>query len=249
MAEKILVVANETVGGQAVIDAVRRHAEKGEVEVTVICPQNQPRHGYVVYDEGVRAAAENRLKTTLAQLNEAGIHAEGDLMDPDPYAATMDAVAEYEPDVIIISTHPETRSGWMRRDLVSRVQADTGLPVEHVVVDLDREREHATHVLVVANRTVSGGPLIELLKQKAAAARTSSRSSCRRARTTADAEAHERLAHTLHLLEEAGPQGRRPGDAPRPVHLDPERAAVLQRGRDRDLHASPTRNRAGCAPT
>ncbi len=70
---RILVVANETVGGLALIDAVRRHAERAHEQmrpfhVTVVCPQNRPRHGYVVYDESVRAAAQNRLETTLAQL-------------------------------------------------------------------------------------------------------------------------------------------------------------------------------------
>jgi hypothetical protein len=204
MAEKILVVANETVGGQAVIDAVRRHAEKGEVEVTVVCPQNQPKHGYVVYDEGVRAAAENRLKTTIAQLQEVGIKADGELLDPDPYAATMDAVSIYSPDVIIISTHPETRSGWMRRDLVSRVEADTGLPVEHVVVDLDRDREQARHVLVVANQTVGGGPLLDLLKKKAQSGPHTFTVILPQSEEAAGSEAHERLAHTLHVLEEAG---------------------------------------------
>ena len=48
--KRILVVANETVAGRPLIDAVKRHAEQGEVEVHVICPQNQPKHGYVIYE-------------------------------------------------------------------------------------------------------------------------------------------------------------------------------------------------------
>ena len=165
---RILVVANETVGGRALIEAVKAHAERGPVSVRVVCPQNQPRHGYVVYDETVRSAAENRLSTTLAQLREIGIEATGDVMDPDPYSAVMDALGEEPADEIIISTHPETRSGWLRRDLVDRVRDASGLPVEHVVVDLDADREDVTHTLVVANRTVGGEPLIGLLKGKAA---------------------------------------------------------------------------------
>ena len=202
----LLVVANETVGGQALIDAVRAHAEKGDTAVFVICPQNQPRHGYVVYDEGVRDAAENRLQTTLAQLREAGIEATGQLADADPYAATMDAVDEHNADRIIISTHPETRSGWLRRDLVSRVEADTGLPVEHVVVDLDRDREQATHVLVVANQTVGGRPLIDALKSKAARGAHTFTVICPQSEAEGGTAAHERLAHTLKMLEDEGLQ-------------------------------------------
>src|SRR5919202_342031 len=168
---RILVVANETVGGRALIDAVKECAEeahsRGEpFHVTVVCPQNQPRSGYVIYDESVRTAAENRLATTLAQLREVGIDASGEIMDPDPYSATMDAIGAYGADEIIISTYPGTRSGWLRRDLVDRVRDDSGLPVKHVVVDPDAERQHVKRTLVVANQTVGGGPLIDLLKRK-----------------------------------------------------------------------------------
>ena len=162
----LLVVANETVGGTALIDAVKQRAEGGEVKVTVICPQNDPRGGWVIYDDAARGADENRLQTTLAQLREVGIDADGEVMDPDPYAATMDAIHAYSPDEVIISTHPETRSGWMRKDLPSRVEDDSGLPVEHVVVDLVAEREDAVRTLVVANQTVDSDPLHDRIVER-----------------------------------------------------------------------------------
>src|SRR3989440_5304219 len=120
---RILVVANETVGGRALLDAVVGLADKARSEgreptAVVVCPQNQPKRGLVVYDETVREAAENRLQTTVAQLREVGIEATGEIMDPDPYAATMDAFHTYGADCILISTHPDTRSGWLRRDLI-----------------------------------------------------------------------------------------------------------------------------------
>ncbi len=36
---------------------------------------------------------------------------------------------------MIVSTYPQQRSGWLRRDLVERLRRDTGLPVEHVIVE------------------------------------------------------------------------------------------------------------------
>ena len=51
----------------------------------------------------------------------------------------MDAVAERRPDEIIVSTHPAISSGWLRRDLVERIRNASGLPVEHVVVDIEQE--------------------------------------------------------------------------------------------------------------
>lgn len=169
MARRVLVVANETHGGRNLVDAIRARHEAGDAEFVVIAPQNRPHSGYVIYDEAVRDAARSRVDATIGALREHEIVAVGDVMDPDPYSATLDAVREYRIDEIIISTHPETRSGWMRRDLVERIHDATGLPVQHVVVDLAADRDETTHTLVVANHTARGEPLFEELRRRAAA--------------------------------------------------------------------------------
>jgi hypothetical protein len=203
--KRLLVVANETVAGKPLIDAVKRHAAGDEVLVHVISPQNQPKHGYVVYDEHTRDAAQNRLDITLALLREEGIEADGEVMDPDPYAAVMDALGEQDYDEIILSTHPETRSGWLRQGLVDRLKRATRRPVEHVVVDLDTERDDVKRTLVVANETVDSRPLLDALKRKA------SEGPRRFIVIAPDSsengegdEAHERLARTLRELSDAG---------------------------------------------
>jgi nucleotide-binding universal stress UspA family protein len=205
----ILVVANETLGGRTLIDAVRRRAEEAHTRnepfrVCVVCPQNQPKSGYVIYDESVRSAAENRLQTTLAQLREIGIEAEGEVMDPDPFAATQDAVEHFDADEIIISTHPETRSGWLRKHLVDRVKSEIGLPVEHVVVDLDAERADTRRVLVVANQTVGGDPLIQKLKEEAAESPATFVVILPQGEAGEHGDAHQRLAQTLERLQSEG---------------------------------------------
>jgi hypothetical protein len=205
----ILVVANETVGGHALIDAVKKRAEEAHsrnepFKVCVVCPQNQPKSGYVIYDESVRSAADNRLQTTLAQLREIGIDAEGEVMDPDPFAATLDAVDHFAADEIIISTHPETRSGWLRKHLVDRVKDATGLPVEHVVVDLDEERAGVRRVLVVANQTVGGKPLIDKLKAEAGETPSTFVVILPQGEEGEHGDAHERLAKTLERLNSEG---------------------------------------------
>jgi hypothetical protein len=95
-----------------------------------------------------------------------GIRAIGEVGDPDPYTATIDAIREYHPEEIIISTYPETRSGWMRRDLIERVREATGLEVTHIVNDIDSEGLPFHVTLAVANRTASGDELLETLKAK-----------------------------------------------------------------------------------
>src|SRR5215204_4018530 len=206
--KRVLVVANETVAGQPLIDAVRRRAEGEQLRAHVISPQNQPKHGYVIYDEHVRDAAQNRLEMTLALLREAGIEADGEVMDPDPYSAVMDALGEQDYDQIILSTHPETRSGWLRQGLVDRVQRAARRPVEHVVVDLDAARDDVKRTLVVANQTIGTPELLESLKRKAEHGRHRFIVICPQAADNGNGEgsgdAAARLARTLKELEDAG---------------------------------------------
>jgi hypothetical protein len=205
---RILVVANETVAGSDLIEAVKRRAEEGPVAVHVVCPQNQPKHGGVIYEDETLAAAENRLQLTLTLLREAGIEADGEVLDPDPYEAAMDALREAAYHEIIVSTHPETRSGWLRQGLPDRLARDSGLPVEHVVVDVDAELEDEAvrHTLVVANQTVGGRDLLELLKRKADEEPRRFIVICPQSGDDEadDGGAAERLAGTLAALEDAG---------------------------------------------
>jgi len=165
----ILVVANETVAGKSLIDALRSRAAEGPIRVTVISPQNEPRAGFVVYADSRRSSADRRLRRTLDLLHEAGIAARGAVVDPDPLQAIKDAIYEYDPDEIIISTHPgELKSSWLRANLIERARKVTDKPVEHVVVDLESPRERA-HVLVLANQTVLGQPLVDAIHERAAA--------------------------------------------------------------------------------
>jgi hypothetical protein len=164
----ILVVANETLGGKPLLDAVRERADS-DTRFILCVPQNKPRAGLVVYNESVFDAAQVRLDLALEVIRDMGIRAIGEVGDQDPFTASIDAVREYHPQEIIISTFPETRSGWMRRDLIERVSDATGLPVTHVVHDLDTEGLPFHVTLAVANRTASGDELLEALQAKAQA--------------------------------------------------------------------------------
>ncbi|HTT27216.1 MAG TPA: hypothetical protein VMG37_02295 [Solirubrobacteraceae bacterium] len=165
----VLVIANETLGGRAVIDAIRKQAAEGSVRFVLVVPQNRPRAGLVVYDDSVFDAAQTRVDLALEAARAEGIDAIGEVGDEDPYSATIDAVHTYRPEDIIISTYPATRSGWLRRDLIDRVRDATGIPVEHVVADPDTEGLPFDVTLAVANRTASGDELLQALQAKAAA--------------------------------------------------------------------------------
>ncbi len=163
----VLVVANETLGGRSLIEAVRKRVAEGDVRFVLVVPQSRPRAGLVVYDDAVFDAAQTRVNLALRFVQAEGIEAVGEVGDPEPYTATVDAVREYHPDEIIISTYPETRSGWLRRDLIERVRDASGVPVEHVVTDPDTEGLPFKVTLAVANRTASGDELLQALEAKA----------------------------------------------------------------------------------
>ncbi|HLB04165.1 MAG TPA: hypothetical protein VJK66_04040, partial [Gaiellaceae bacterium] len=150
------------------LDALRERASAGPIRVTVVCPQNAPRAGFVVYEESRRSSAERRLRRTLDVLHEAGIAARGAVVDPDPVQALRDALYEYQPDEVIISTHPDRLgSSWLRGNVVERARKAAGdIPLQHLVVDLTEARERA-HVLVVANQTIVGAPLLAAIRERA----------------------------------------------------------------------------------
>jgi hypothetical protein len=167
----VLVLANETVAGRTLIDAIEERAAAGPIRVTVISPQNDPRAGYVVYEDSRRSSADRRLRRTLDLLHEAGIAARGAIVDPDPLQALRDGLHQYAPvDEVIISTHPgAVRSSWLRGGLIDRAKkVAKDIPVTHVEVDLTSPRER-DHVLVIANQTIVGGPLLQAIRERASA--------------------------------------------------------------------------------
>src|SRR5215212_9758627 len=158
MAE-ILVLANETIGGEKLLDAIRERHAQGDARFHVVVPQIRPRHGNVIYDEAVRDSAQVRVDLALSFMHNEGIEGSGEVGDQDPLNAAKDAIAEHGIDEIIVSTLPAESSGWLRRDLPARLAEETGLPVEHVVVDLLRDGLPFDVTLVLANRTAASPQL------------------------------------------------------------------------------------------
>jgi hypothetical protein len=163
---KVLVLANETIGGEKLLDAIlARKAE--DVSFHVVVPRTRPRHGNVVYDEVVRDSAQVRVDLAREWMRENGIKSSGEVGDPDPFLAAVDAIAHEGLDEVIVSTLPAATSGWLRRDLPERLREETGLPVEHVIVDLSKEGLPFGVTLVAANVTASSDDLSQRLKELA----------------------------------------------------------------------------------
>ena len=134
---RILVVANETVGGEELLSAMSTLALTQRTLFHVVCPALNSRIRTFTSDEDpAREAAQERLDVTLARLTSVGIEATGAVGDGDPLVAVDDAVRTFGPDEIVISTHPPGRSNWLEKGVVESVRSRYDVPVTHVVVDL-----------------------------------------------------------------------------------------------------------------
>jgi hypothetical protein len=139
---RLLVVANETVGGQTLRACIRQRSEGYRAEILVVSPAlNTPLKHWLSDEDGARNAAQERLDRSLGRLRESGIEASGEIGDGEPLQAIEDALRTFGADEIIISTHPEGRSHWLEKGVVTRARARFVVPITHVVVDLERERE------------------------------------------------------------------------------------------------------------
>jgi hypothetical protein len=124
----VLVVANETVVGEPLLARIRERAARSPASFLLVSPQSDP-------TQSSHPDAERRLRRALAELRGGGIEAHGQVAHPDPYTAACQAISDERVDEIIVSTFPGERSGWLRRDLVGRLEREFKLPVEHVVVE------------------------------------------------------------------------------------------------------------------
>ncbi len=204
-ATSVLVVANETLVGVELVEVLRRRADAAPIRVTVVAPVTQPRGGYVVYRDSRRAAAGRRLDRVLAALRLGGIPAHGGVYDDEPLAAVKDVLASEEIDEIVVCTHPETRSGWLRRNLVDEIRKAAGArPVEHIVSDVSGRS--GANVLVVANETVLGEELLDRIRRRAAESEASFLIVCPQSDPSRaeHPDAERRLRSALSILRSEG---------------------------------------------
>jgi hypothetical protein len=139
---RILVIASETVGGETLRDRIRERSEGVRAEVLVVAPAlNTPIRHWASDEDGARATAESRLEESLERLRAGGVAARGEVGDSEPLQAIEDALRTFGADEIIISTHPEGRSLWLERGVVTAARERFAVPITHVVVDLDAHRE------------------------------------------------------------------------------------------------------------
>lgn len=138
---RVLVIANQTVAGRALLDEIAARCKGRAAEVRVITPAltaSQLQHWASDTDQAT-ADAQERLEASLGAIRELGVSADGEVGDQDPNVALEDGLRAFAADEVIISTHPQERSRWLEHGVVEKARAEVPLPVTHVVVDLEAE--------------------------------------------------------------------------------------------------------------
>jgi hypothetical protein len=136
----ILVIANETLAGRALVDEIGYRARGFRAQVLVVAPAlNSPLRTWVSDVDGAMREARERLNQSLATLLRADIDARGEVGDGDPLQAIEDALRTFGADEIVLATHPPKRSNWLERDVVRKARERFGIPITHIVVDVEHE--------------------------------------------------------------------------------------------------------------
>jgi hypothetical protein len=146
LVRRYLVVANKTLGGDELVQAIYQRIADGPCEFYVLVPATSSASSVENYgpglggglpvlpraDEKAVSAARRRLDAEVHRIRKAGAPADGEVGDPDPLRAISNLLARRQFDEIILSTLPRRLSHWLHWDLPSRVQRKFQLPVTHV---------------------------------------------------------------------------------------------------------------------
>ncbi|HET9163504.1 MAG TPA: hypothetical protein VFN89_08705 [Solirubrobacterales bacterium] len=138
---RVLVVANETVGGAELLEEIGGRCHERDCEILVLTPAlvaSRASHWASDVDEAIELARQ-RMELSLIAIAQLGLKARGEIGDSDPNVAIEDALRVFPADEIVISTHPPDRSRWLESGVVERAREEIDLPITHVIVDLSVE--------------------------------------------------------------------------------------------------------------
>jgi uncharacterized protein len=127
---RLLVVANRTLGGLSLLERIRSDLDHGGVSVHVLVPV--PAAGGRGEHEQTLSEARGRLGREMERLGGLGVEVDGEVVDAEPYEATLAVLDRERFDELIVCTLPPGMSRWLGQDLVARLQRDVDVTVTHL---------------------------------------------------------------------------------------------------------------------
>jgi hypothetical protein len=133
----VLVVANQTLGGRALMEVLREQLADDDCAIHIVVPATNPADHWVYTEGEARSLAEERLEQAMKRFDQLGCEATGEVGDSNPLYAIRDAIRERKVDAIIVSTLPPGISRWLGMDLPSRVERTFDIPVTHIIAEAE----------------------------------------------------------------------------------------------------------------
>lgn len=132
---RVLVVVDDACTAPGLCPGVRALFRDTPIEAFVITPaHDRAATQWYVDEDAARADATHRLRTCLACLARHGIHADGELSDPDPIQGIADALQQFPADQILFVAAPQRPSKWLRQNVIDRARHKFPQPIEHLVL-------------------------------------------------------------------------------------------------------------------
>jgi hypothetical protein len=132
-----VIVANEAIGGDPLVQEIRRHLGGAQAEALVVAPaivESPLDLAAGDVDDDIRQAGR-RLDVSIAALEQHGIQARGTVGDADPNLALEDALRLFPADEVIMVVHSRERATWLEEDVVERARQAIRTPITVIEVD------------------------------------------------------------------------------------------------------------------
>ena|SRR5215211_4354450 len=144
---RYLIVANQTLGGEDLLQAVKSRLQAGDAEFWVLVPATPVDHTppavipmpvmgraptLLGTPAEARQVASDKLQAELQRLRALGATVDGAVGPPEALDAVAETVADRQFDEIIVLTLPTHVSRWLHQDLPRKIEHRFHVPVTHV---------------------------------------------------------------------------------------------------------------------
>ena len=130
MGSRLLIAAGEAATAVEQLPSGVRTLIDAADAIMVIAPRLPARLDWIASaTDKATEQADERLRTVLGQLNEAGSPAHGRVAADDPLLAFEDAIRDFAPDHLLIGLRRDDRAGWQERGLLDQIQERFAIPM------------------------------------------------------------------------------------------------------------------------
>ncbi len=144
--ERLLFVADAAVANVDDLPPAARALIDSAAEVYVVTPTLPGRIAWLADDiDRFRRLADERLDTVLRHVTSLGAHAGGAGGRDSVLTVIADAVADFQPDHLLLALRSSEHANWQERGLDKHVTERFGLPLTTYTVDRRGHVSNASH--------------------------------------------------------------------------------------------------------